>query len=104
MNAGAAPAGWRETYKRRPRVAYLRIDGAAIIGDGPGRKWSICASLGSRPLSSAKAIDEATQRLEVKYDREMGPMPAGMRNDYRFFAVQIATRWRKWHAVVAESG
>jgi len=52
----------------------------------------------------AKAIDEATQRLEVKYDREMGPMPAGLRNDCRFFAVQIATRWRKWHAVVAESG
>ena len=65
MNAGAAPAGWRETYKRRPRVAYLRIDGAAIIGDGPERKWSIRKTLGGRPEHSAQTLAEAIAWADI---------------------------------------
>jgi|AntDeeMinimDraft_6_1070357.scaffolds.fasta_scaffold18022_1 hypothetical protein len=40
----------------------------------------------------AKAIDEATRDLGIKYDRGEGPMPAALRNDYRLFAVQLASQ------------
>jgi len=65
MNAGAAPAGWRETYKRRPRVAYLRTDGAAIIRDEPGNKWSIRKTLGGRPEHSAQTLAEAIAWADI---------------------------------------
>jgi len=59
------PTGWRETYKRRPRVAYLRNDGAAILKDGPERKWSIRKTMGGRPEHSAQTLAEAIAWADV---------------------------------------
>ena len=69
MNAGAAPAGWRETHKRRPRVAYLRTDGAAIIRDEPGNKWSIRKTLGGRPEHSAQTLADAAAWADSNIER-----------------------------------
>ena len=59
------PAGWRETFKRRPRVAYQRNGGAAILKDGPGRKWSIRKTLGGRPEHSAQTLAEAIAWADI---------------------------------------
>ena len=59
------PAGWRETFKRRPRVAYQRNGGAAILRDGPKRKWSIRKTLGGRPEHSAQTLAEAIAWADI---------------------------------------
>jgi len=59
------PAGWRETFKRRPRVAYHRNGGAAILKAGPGRKWSIRKTLGGRPEHSAQTLAEAIAWADI---------------------------------------
>lgn len=65
MSNDDLPADWRETHKRRPRVAYLRIDGAAILKDGPENKWSIRKSLGGRPEHSAQTLAEAIAWADI---------------------------------------